>query len=142
MARSRQHARLRLDARGVQREQLLPVDGHVPGGLDPQPDLAAVDVHHGDADVFADVNLFAQFAAEYQHGRDSSCERDGGQPALEFYAMIAPGVATGGVILYLPQLRPVAVAATAPTTVPTTPRRTAATRAPIIACAGPEVGHV
>src|SRR5262249_42172855 len=44
-----------------------PVDRHVPRGLDPQADLAAVDVHDGNADVVADVNLFAQFAAQDQH---------------------------------------------------------------------------
>src|SRR5262245_34687738 len=49
-------------------QQLLPVDRHVPGGLDAEADFAAVDVDNGDADVIADVNLFAEFSAQDQHG--------------------------------------------------------------------------
>src|SRR5437773_4989367 len=51
----------------VQRQQLLPIDRHVTGRFDPKPNLAAVNVHHGDADVVADENLFAKLAAEDQH---------------------------------------------------------------------------
>ena len=53
--------------RVLQRQQLLTVDRHVSRRLDAQPDLAPVDVHHGDADIFADVNLLTQFAAQDQH---------------------------------------------------------------------------
>src|SRR5262245_41534065 len=126
-AHSGQDPRLCFGARGVQREQLLPVDRHVARGLDAQADFAPVDVDHGDADVFADVDLFAQFAAEYQHGRDSSFERDGGRPAFKFYATIEKGVDTGGAILYSPQLPTTAVAVTAPTTAPIPPHLPGAT---------------
>src|SRR5262249_36921726 len=51
----------------LQGQQLLPVDGDVPGRLDAQADLAPVDVDDRDADVLADVDLFSELAAEDQH---------------------------------------------------------------------------
>src|SRR5262245_6803138 len=50
-----------------QRQQLLAVDGHIARRLDPQADLAAIDVHDRDADVVPDVNLLSQFPAQDQH---------------------------------------------------------------------------
>ena len=47
----------------LEREQLLTVDRHVAGRLDPQADLAAVDVDDSDADIVADVNLFSKLTA-------------------------------------------------------------------------------
>ena len=52
----------------VQRKQFLAVDGDIPRSFDPKADLAAVDVHNRDADIVSDVNLFPEFATEYQHG--------------------------------------------------------------------------
>src|SRR5262245_33523208 len=53
--------------RMVERQLLLPVDRHVARGFDPEADLAAIDVHHRDADIVADVDLFPELAAENQH---------------------------------------------------------------------------
>src|SRR5207244_3209767 len=52
----------------VQREQFLPVNRHVARGLDPQANLAAIDIHNGDTDVIADVDLFPELTTEYEHG--------------------------------------------------------------------------
>src|SRR4051812_46423645 len=60
-------SRRRVRPRVVEREQLLPVDRHVPRGFNAQPDLAPVDVHDRDADVVPDVNLFPELPAENQH---------------------------------------------------------------------------
>ena len=48
----------------VQRKEFLSVDRYVARRLDTQPNLAAVDVHDGDADVVADEDLFAQLPTE------------------------------------------------------------------------------
>src|SRR5687767_4763219 len=64
-ARGRVGSRLLL----VQRQQLLPVDGYVAGSFDTESNLAAINVHHGNADVVPDETLLAQLAAENEHGR-------------------------------------------------------------------------
>src|SRR5439155_24373506 len=51
----------------LQGEQLLTEDRHITRGFDPQADLAPVDVHDRDTDVFTDNDLFTEFAAEDQH---------------------------------------------------------------------------
>src|SRR5262249_53579121 len=51
----------------LQRQEFLAEDRHVTGGLDAEADLAAVDVHDGDADVVADDDLFAELTTEDQH---------------------------------------------------------------------------
>src|SRR5262245_24512549 len=65
MARVRRIRRVRLVI--LQRQQFLPVDRHVTRCLDPQADLASIDVHDGDADVVTDVDLLTQFATQDQH---------------------------------------------------------------------------
>src|SRR5262249_50914069 len=53
--------------RALERQQFLAIDRHVPRRLDPQADLPPVDVNDRDADIFPDVNFFAEFSAENQH---------------------------------------------------------------------------
>src|SRR5262245_60332205 len=53
----------------VQRQQFLPVYGHVARGLDAQANLAPIDVDHRNTDVLTDENLLAKLAAENQHCR-------------------------------------------------------------------------
>src|SRR5262245_29870193 len=66
LGRDRRRVRLgRLVA--LKRQQLLAENRNIPRGLNPQADFAAVNVHHRDADVFADVDLFTQFATQDQH---------------------------------------------------------------------------
>src|SRR5262249_33341277 len=48
-------------------QKLLAVDGHVAGGLDTQADLPTVDVNDRDANIVADIDLFAKFSAQDQH---------------------------------------------------------------------------
>ena len=48
----------------LERQQFLPVDGHAARSLDPEANLAAVDIDNCDADVVADEDLFAQFPAQ------------------------------------------------------------------------------
>src|SRR5262249_15095834 len=48
-------------------QKLLAVDGHVAGGLDTQADLPTVDVNDRDANIVADIDLFAEFSAQDQH---------------------------------------------------------------------------
>ena len=61
--------RLRFRGRpaAVQRQQLLAEDRDVSRRLDPQANLAAVDVDHGDTNVLVDVDLLTQLAAQNQH---------------------------------------------------------------------------
>src|SRR4051794_40724552 len=48
-------------------QEFLTEDRHITRGFDSQTNLAAINVNHGDADVVADVDLFTQFSAQYQH---------------------------------------------------------------------------
>src|SRR5690242_8847086 len=59
---------IRWTGRGlVQRQQFLAENGHLTGSFDPQANLAPVDVHDRDANIFVDINLFAKFSAQNQH---------------------------------------------------------------------------
>jgi hypothetical protein len=49
----------------MQREQLLPIDGHIARSFDTQTDLATINIYDRDADIIADVNLFPELATEY-----------------------------------------------------------------------------
>src|SRR5476651_535746 len=55
------------DALLVQRQQFLPVNGHIARRLDAQTDLAPIDVNDRDTDIVADENLLPEFPAEYEH---------------------------------------------------------------------------
>src|SRR5208337_1678920 len=49
------------------RHQFLPEDRYAPRCLDPQADLAAVDIDHGDDDVPSDTDFLAQLSTEDKH---------------------------------------------------------------------------
>ena len=48
-------------------KEFLAINGNIPGGFDAKAYFAPVDVHHSDANIIANVNLFAEFSAEHQH---------------------------------------------------------------------------
>jgi hypothetical protein len=50
------------------RQQFLPKNRHFPRRFDAEPNLAAIDIDHGDANVIVDYDFFAQLATENQHG--------------------------------------------------------------------------
>src|SRR5437763_1022876 len=52
---------------GAIREQFLAENGDVARCFDSQPDFAPIDIDDGDADVVVDVDLLAEFPAQYQH---------------------------------------------------------------------------
>jgi hypothetical protein len=51
---------------GVQ--ELAADHADVPGGVDPEPDLTALDADHRDADVVADIESLHQLPRQDQHG--------------------------------------------------------------------------
>ena len=56
---------------------LLAVYGDLDGGRDPQSNLVAPDIHHGDDDVIADDDAFVAVSGQDQHLQaPSSCQRD------------------------------------------------------------------
>ena len=52
---------------GLERQQLLSEDRNVSRGFYPQPNLPAIDVHNGDANIFTDADFFTKLSAEDQH---------------------------------------------------------------------------
>src|SRR5437762_12622512 len=48
----------------LKRQQFLTEDRHITRGLNAQPNFTAVDIHHRDADVFADVDFLTQFPTQ------------------------------------------------------------------------------
>jgi hypothetical protein len=42
---------------GLERQQLLPEDRNIAGGFNPQPNLPAIDVDNGDANILTDANF-------------------------------------------------------------------------------------
>ena len=51
----------------LEREKFLSIDRDVARCLDAKANLAAVDIHDGDADVIPDENLFTEFTTQDQH---------------------------------------------------------------------------
>jgi len=56
--------RLSIGSLLVKGEQFLTIDGYIAGSFDTQPDLAAVDVDHGDTDVVPDENFLPKLPTE------------------------------------------------------------------------------
>src|SRR5437763_16811840 len=48
-------------------DQLLADNRHIARCFNSKANLAPIDVHHRDANVVVDVDLFTQLAAQYQH---------------------------------------------------------------------------
>src|SRR6476620_10069959 len=55
---------------------LLAVDVHVAGGLDPDPHVVTVDLEHRDDDVVTDDEALLRATAEHQHARVLSAEAE------------------------------------------------------------------
>ena len=56
-------------------EELLSVNWHIARRFDAEADLAAIDVHNGNADIIADKNLLSQFSTEDEHFATLRCAR-------------------------------------------------------------------
>ncbi len=48
-------------------KEFLPINGNISGCFDAKAYFAPVDIHHCDANLIANVYLFAEFSAEHQH---------------------------------------------------------------------------
>src|SRR5205085_204696 len=58
----------RVGARALLGDDLLAIDRHVVGGLDPDPHRAAVDLHDRDPDILAHLKPLTELPAQDQHG--------------------------------------------------------------------------
>src|ERR1700687_3346889 len=52
---------------GLEWKQLLSKNRNLTWCFNSQPNLAPVDVHDGNADIFANTDLFTQFTTQHQH---------------------------------------------------------------------------